>query len=579
MKLQSLKIANVLGAQSVDISTGKNVLMIAGANGAGKSSIAEAIRQTLTGEAVRVGLKKDFPALVHQGADKGVVELEFDSMNAVMVLPGGDRKGNGQIPPGFEYCLDPQRFAVIEPKERRALIFSLMGVKVTAAEVRKRYIANNFTANELVPGKEDLARIDAVLPLLAAGFETAQKEAQAKARDAKASWRAVTGETWGCNKAEGWRAPQTAAPTADVTAMTASLAELDAKLEAETKTLGELTGAQKTAKANASSWAATRESAGSVDRLEKKLKVDEAQLADWNAKVAELQRAADVGTICDCPHCGGTLEISDKTASGKLEVFVYEGEKATDAGGEKLQDAIAARDLMQRSVNNDNRDLAKAFAAVEALKGAPAVDAPDDAAVEAQTEKVNALKDERRTFASQIGTAIAAEAAHKQASAATVKAAGFHADVMAWDGIADALSPAGIPAEFLKDAIVPFNVALAKEAHASGWPQAQVDDDMNITVGDRAYALRSESEKWRADAMIAVTIAAVSGAKFIMLDRFDVLDSAGRSDALYWLDELAEPGIGAVVFGTLKAIPAGLPANIDGRFITGGILNELEQAA
>ncbi|MFX5611511.1 hypothetical protein ABTD85_24050, partial [Acinetobacter baumannii] len=75
-----------------------------------------------------------------------------------------------------------------------------------------------------------------------------------------------------------------------------------------------------------------------------------------------------------------------------------------------------------------------------------------------------------------------------------------------------------------------------------------------ITAGGRAYGLLSESEQWRTDAMIAQAVAQVTGLRILMLDRFDVLDLPGRSDAINWLHSLAEEGHieTALVFGTLK---------------------------
>ena len=104
------------------------------------------------------------------------------------------------------------------------------------------------------------------------------------------------------------------------------------------------------------------------------------------------------------------------------------------------------------------------------------------------------------------------------------------------------------------------------------WPCVQITADMQIEAGGRAYRFRSESEKWRADAIIAAAIGKASGLRFLILDRFDVLDAQGRSDCLYFLDDIAMNGIieSAIVLGTLKAIPGGLPATFQPEWIEGG---------
>jgi hypothetical protein len=81
--------------------------------------------------------------------------------------------------------------------------------------------------------------------------------------------------------------------------------------------------------------------------------------------------------------------------------------------------------------------------------------------------------------------------------------------------------------------------------------------------------------------MIAAAIAEISGLRLLVLDRFDVLDGKGREDAIYWLDGLAQDSAidTALIFGTLKALPAGLPETITPVWIEGGVVGEIREAA
>ncbi len=74
--------------------------------------------------------------------------------------------------------------------------------------------------------------------------------------------------------------------------------------------------------------------------------------------------------------------------------------------------------------------------------------------------------------------------------------------------------------------------------------------------------------------MIAEAISYISGIKMLFLDRFDVLDMENRGNFVYWLDELAANGDieTCFVFGTLKAIPNGLPENITPYWMEDGVL-------
>ena len=81
--------------------------------------------------------------------------------------------------------------------------------------------------------------------------------------------------------------------------------------------------------------------------------------------------------------------------------------------------------------------------------------------------------------------------------------------------------------------------------------------------------------------MIAEAVSHLSGVKLLVLDRFDVLDLKGREDALYWLDGLAQDGDidTALVFGTLKAIPAQLLPSMEGFWIENGTAGAIKEAA
>ena len=83
------------------------------------------------------------------------------------------------------------------------------------------------------------------------------------------------------------------------------------------------------------------------------------------------------------------------------------------------------------------------------------------------------------------------------------------------------------------------------------------------------------------DAMIAEAVSHLSGVRLLVLDRVDVLDMAGREDLLYWLDGLAADGEidSALLFATLKALPANLPENIEAIWIENGIAGKVMAAA
>ena len=150
------------------------------------------------------------------------------------------------------------------------------------------------------------------------------------------------------------------------------------------------------------------------------------------------------------------------------------------------------------------------------------------------------------------------------------QAAGFHAEVCAWSALADALSPAGIPAEILADAIGPVNELLQRLSGTAGWSPVQISADIDVTFGGR-------------DATLALAIATISGLRLALLDRFDVLDIPARTQqAMKLFQSLAAGGEidTLIVAGTLKEPMAKTPAWLQAAWIDGGhIAGQHQQTA
>lgn len=581
MKLATIQIRNVLGARAVDVRLATPVVLFAGHNGAGKSSVQEAVRMALTGEPVRVAMKKEYDALVTEGQESGFVEVGT-SCGAFYsaVLPAG--KGTHSEDAALPFVLDAQRFARLDANERRAFLFGLMGLRTDGAAVKDRLAARGC----------DAAKVEQIMPLLRAGFDAAQKEAAAKARDAKASWKAVTGgETWGKDKAGKWQpAPLPVDGDRAVSLRdnaVAKVREIDQELGAAQQELGAANARLRERQQATAQREELAERAGRAERIRTKLDLDTAEAAAWEAKVADARVRAGVEAIdtaapgqyllrglasvtadflaLTCEHAEVEWDSSliNRAATHLAEYETQHGKVATttterdEEAAHKLPEYEKALSLLQNAVANGKRDLAAAEQAAEKLKELDASTAePID--TDALRAKVADLTEKRNGWQTDVDKyrSMAEQAERRQS--VIDKAAALHADVLAWIDIADALAPDGIPGEILAEALGPINERLHSNAGMAEWGQAVIHSDMRITYGQRDYALISESEKWRADAMIAEAVSHISGAKLLVLDRFDVLDAKGREDMLYWLDGMAQDGDidTALLFGTLKALPA-----------------------
>lgn len=613
MKLSRIEIANFQGLRSARLHLNKPVLLVSGTNGAGKSTLLEGIRLALLGNPERVGLKKELGKLVTDGAKRGGIDVITEGqLHFAYTLPDGKHTAPAELGSHIGFVLDAQNFARATPDVRRATLFALTGCKVDTAEITKRLIQRG-AAQE---------KVDVVAPMLRSGFPAAAKLASENASQARGAWKSVTGENYGDKKAETW------APEAVAEVRTQSLADAaevirtsEAELADFNARLGAARESQRQAQANAANIEAMKEKAAQLPRLQKKLEIDQTELEKWEAKVAEAKASnapakinkpaakldnalldamavvtaewlamtentqGVVNNFNVCESWEKHERLINRTAAHLSTYRAQRGDPIMQEQDEKpAHDApnVAtieqARDTYRRAVENDLRDIAASQHAAQqvaqAAEFAIHADKSDiedlQSAIESHQVKLKAARDSLRALEVQ-------DAAYRSAKDSAKKAAAHHRDVIEWSAIADALSPSGIPAEILAGALRPANDYLHELAQFANWKRVAIGTDMDITADGRPYALLSESEKWRTDCLLALTIANLSGLKLALLDRFDVLDMTGRGDVIDLLDDLAQRGEieTAILCGTLKSLPSGMPDTFETVWIENGEINNI----
>jgi hypothetical protein len=605
MKLSHIRVENFLGARKIDVSLTQPVTLFSGHNGAGKSSLQEAIRMALAGESVRVSLKKDYARIIREGAETGYAQVDtVDGGQFSIVLPDGI--GNHAEHPALPYVLDAQRFSLLSENERRAFLFGLINIRMDGESVKKRLLDKGL----------DAEKVGQIAPFLRAGFDAAEKEAASRARESKSAWRAVTNENWGKEKAGKWHpnpvpkgiTPAHDADRAENLANNAreKVKEIDQEIAEANQALGKAKRDNAQIEERKKELAGLEAQAAKLERIKEKLARDEAELQEWQEKVEATRAKASGAATPDLVHVlasslNGVLnllaeigkqngEIIEK-ADAALDRYVScYGEEAypdiPDAEPDPearacLPEYEKALHLMERTVENDRRDLAAAERADAALKEAASRNSLAPLDIKPLEINVAALMKDRESWQFDVEKyqrlrreSIEQEHRIKQASK-------HHADVLDWLSISAALAPDGIPGEILSDALTPINQRLVESADLAEWLPVIIAPDMRITYGGRDYALISESEKWRADAMIAEAVSVRSGVKLLALDRFDVLDLKGRKDAICWLNDTAANGDldTALLFGTLKSLPGGLPPRAEAFWIENGTIPQLKEAA
>ncbi|EZO07528.1 AAA family ATPase [Pseudomonas aeruginosa] len=579
MRITKLEITNFQGLRHAALDVSAPVLLVAGHNGAGKSSLLDGVAMAFNGQPRRVSLKKDMAQLVTEGAKKGEARVEWlDAAYEVQVcgvaLPTG--KGSALTDsPFLAYVLDASLFASLDAKERRRVLFDLSGASTSPNQIAERLVAKGHAA----------ALVEKVKPLLRSGFPAAVEQAKAYASESRGAWKAITGENYGSEKAVDW-APELLATvvTEDQVAEAGkNLQLLEDDLAEAQQALGASKQARQAADGRAQRIAKLRELVDLEPRRRNKLTTDEQNQDEWSEKVMAAELASS-GSVphqpLTCPHCQGAVDLQ----AGTLVVH---------QPPEQIADAEAARRLpeyreylasAQRAVANSQRDLDECLAAAEQIKAleAESVEAPSAEAIANGEQAINELRQARDASRAKLVALQEALEAATQREASIAKAQAAHQDVVAWTGMVDALSPTGIPAEILADAIGPVNDTLKRLSGTAGWSPVQISADIDVTFGGRLYGLLSESERWRCDTTIALAIATISGLRLALLDRFDVLDVPARTrQAMKLFQSLAAGGEidTLIVAGTLKEPMAKTPSWLQAVWIDAGQLVDQQQQA
>ncbi|MGG2648540.1 AAA family ATPase [Pseudomonas aeruginosa] len=569
MRITKLEITNFQGLRHAALDVSAPVLLVAGHNGAGKSSLLDAIAMAFNGQPRRVSLKKDMAQLVTEGAKKGEARVEWlDAAYEVQVcgvaLPTG--KGSALTDsPFLPYVLDASLFASLDAKERRRVLFDLSGASTSPNQIAERLVAKGHAA----------ALVEKVKPLLRSGFPAAVEQAKAYASEARGAWKMITGENYGSEKAVDW-APELLATmvTEDQVAEAGmNLQLLEDDLAEAQQALGASKQARQAADGRAQRIAKLRELVDLEPRRRNKLTTDKQNQDEWSEKVMAAELASS-GSVphqpLTCPHCQGAVDLQ----AGTLVVH---------QPPEQIADAEAARRLpeyreylasAQRAVANSQRDLDECLAAAEQIKAleAESVEAPSAEAIANGEQAINELRQARDASRAKLVALQEALEAATQREASIAKAQAAHQDVVAWTGMVDALSPTGIPAEILADAIGPVNDTLKRLAGIAGWSPVEISADIDVTFGGRLYGLLSESERWRCDTTIALAIATISGLRLVLLDRLDVLDLPSRNQAIALMRAMTSDREidSVVVAGTLKEPMAKTPAWLQAVWIEAG---------
>lgn len=539
MRIQSIEASNLLKHAELTIPDigHARVVLVAGPNGAGKTSVVQGIRLALTGKPQRgIPTKNRLKELIKQGASDGQVRVSTDAGHYKLNLKTGNYTGS--CPPDFGHgalCLDPLAFFHLDAATRKRVLFDVSGVSLKPANVADDLKAEGF----------DQDRIDAIREHFRLGFDGMSKRAKELASEARGAWQALTGETYGSNKAQDWAPLLPEDQGHDLDQLTADVdkaVKVEAGLKATLESLRSDARATEGLEKHTALAARVPELTASIARQRQTAEGEEVA---WEKAKAAASGAG--GWTAPCPCCGVVLRANKP------------GSLIEDDGGKPPAELMAAVDAAKARLDAARTDLTaleRQLAAAQASKDMLAnMPTPPDAnalqdAMEDHQQAERDVRNNRALLAS------ATEAAQQRASATerANRARAYHADVEAYTRLADAIL--ALPVRYLSKSIETINGHLTGLRDTLDAPIV-LGKDMELYYGTVPYALCSKSEQWRLEFAMAVILCKLTDFGLVVIDEFDVIEPQSRGKILGYMAGQAH--IQFVVAATLKEKPGALP--------------------
>lgn len=144
MKLHHIRVENLLGARQVDLPITQPIQLVSGLNGAGKSSLRDAISLALTADLCRVSKKGEAAALLSEGAAAARVFVQTSERDYEVAISKAGKITDGaagiEPHPALPFVLDAARFARLTDTERRTMLFGLLGIETSHKAIAERLL-------------------------------------------------------------------------------------------------------------------------------------------------------------------------------------------------------------------------------------------------------------------------------------------------------------------------------------------------------------------------------------------------------------------------------------------------------
>lgn len=562
-----LRVRNVLGIKKADLTL-HGILLVAGINAAGKSSLLEAAACAVLQTPMARGFttkKAAGAAILHDGTQSGSIVLDYGPGQVRIAYPEAVVEAAGKPETlGTALGINAKRFMALTEDARVQEVTERFQMAATKADLTE-WLREN-------PGA-DLT--DAALDVFwddvdTSGWDAVHKRVKEHGTKIKGRWEVYSGRRFGVEIAKNW-CPTNLLPDEEYT-----VAETDDEVE---DARGKLEGLM----AHAAVGAAERSRLqGLVDNLEmaaaelERLSGEETRLSALSESLLVRRNATgmpiDSSLSPDCPHCGKKVRLKRVDAKGttilekmpqplSLDALKRARTASAELDGDidhtqaELRGVLSAKTTAHQEVMAANR----ARSEMQRLQSVPVI---DEAVVEAARDNVRVLDAKL-------------DSVKKLAGAKSAYADWCRNEVMV-----RALDPDGVRRTALNRGLSKVCMLLSDLSEKAGFAEVALTADMGAMLAGRPYALLSESERWRVDLVLAAMFNRQEKARVLLIDRLDVLHPQARAPVFTLLRGLGCAVLIGMTARDFAAVPSLEKAGVGvARWLEKGVLTDPAETA
>lgn len=491
------------------------IALLAGTNGAGKTSMAKAIAAASTGRAVPYDkiTKKDCAIMMRKGTHSGKVMLGDEQNMTEVEWPSADVKSIGDPPRASEIAAGLTDLFVMKEDKALAYLIDMLKASPSLEDLKIEFEASGI----------NLKIADQVWKVIEAqGWQAAHKRAVETGQQKKGAWAQITGESYGSKKAEEWHPEGLEDSMLEQTSddLQKSISKANSELEAA---IGK-------SAINKSETEKLKELAGKIGEYQEKIDAfakEKEELKEQIDKVdEELRNTPNIQgkEPLLCPHCKGAVHITAVhdgiamlTKAEKVDMKSAKEASLKHAGlcGERSKlkgletNCISALDTSVRLHTHATTAKEK----LEEMSNAP---------VEDTSAEVLKLRSMIASLQHQQSIVIKYKEAHKVAE-----------QIITNQKLVATLDETGLRKKKLGECLDAFTSHYIEPiCNDFSIPLVSIDGDLQVTMGATSYPMLSASEQFRVKCVLQLAIAKFEKSDIVIIDGADILDGKGRSALL-----------------------------------------------